>query len=128
VETFDAQRLLRVHPGPVAVALGSAVVVLRSLERYPRGAVVLWTCSPSQGATARLAQGTPRVTLALGDDAGTTYAPLGEATSGGGRTLFGASFFGTPVPEGVDAVQVRVAVSGTAGGEIGVEATATFSL
>jgi hypothetical protein len=124
VETFEAPRLRRVHPGPLRVEVGTATVVLRSLEVYPQGLALLWTCSPSTGSVARLAQGVPRVRVTLGEG----RDPLGEATSGGGRTLFGTAFFAGGLDDGSAAVDVTLEVSGTTGADVAVVAQVAFPL
>jgi hypothetical protein len=127
-ETFEAARLVEVHPGALLLEAGPSLVALRALERYPAGTVVTWTCSPAAGDAARLAQGVPRVELTLADAAGTEYPPLGASTSGGGRTLLGTSFFGAAPPEGVDAIEVAVAVSGATGASVPIVARGRLAL
>jgi hypothetical protein len=127
-ESFEAGRLLRVHPGPLAVECGPSLVVVRAVEIYPNGTVVTWTCSPAGSEVARLAQGTPRATVRIGDEAGTAYAPLGESVQGGGRTLFGASFFGAAPPPGATSLQIECEVTGALGGGLSLPGRATFSL
>ena len=78
-ETFEAGRLRHVHPGPLRIECGPSLVVVRAVETYPRGTIVTWTCSPSGSEIARLAQGTPHLTVRLADRAGTDYTPLGES-------------------------------------------------
>jgi hypothetical protein len=127
-ESFEAGRLRHVHPGPLAIECGPSLVVVRAVEIYPRGTVVTWTCSPAGSEVARLAQGTPRVTVRIGDEAGTAYAPLGESIQGGGRTIFGASFFGSAPPRGTTSLELEADVSGALGGGLVMQGRATFSL
>jgi hypothetical protein len=117
METFEAARLLRVHPGPVHVSAGPSALVVRSLERYPLGVALLWTHSPGPARSALLAQGTPRVTVALSDDLGTAYAPLGDSSAGGGRTVFGASYFSARASADPAWVEAALTVTGATGGE-----------
>jgi hypothetical protein len=126
-ESFDGERLLRVHPGPVSIACGPSVVVIRAVEIYPAGTIVTWTCSPAAGEVARLAHGMPRVTLRLRDDAATGYISLGESLQGGGRTIFGASFFGA-APAATSTLMVAAEVTGAAGGAIAMTGEAAFPL
>jgi hypothetical protein len=127
-ESFEAGRLRRVHPGPLRIECGPSLVVVRAVETYPRGTVVTWTCSPAASEVARLAQGTPHVTLRLADDAGTDYAPLGESVQGGGRTLLGASFFGAAPPSGTDGLEIEGEVTGALGGGLVMRGRARFAL
>jgi hypothetical protein len=127
-ETFEAGRLLRVHPGPLRIECGPSLIVVRAVETYPRGTVVTWTCSPAGSEVARLAQGTPHVTLRLADDAGTDYDTLGESVQGGGRTLFGASFFGEAPPAGADGLEITGEVTGALGGGLAMHGRGRFSL
>jgi hypothetical protein len=128
LETFDAGRLRHVHPGPVPIPCGPSLVTVRAVEIYPSGIIVTWTCSPSDGEVARLAQGTPRVAVTLRDDGDTEYTPLGESLQGGGRTVFGASFFGAAPPAGVTSLEIEAGVTGAAGGGIVMTGRATFAL
>jgi hypothetical protein len=128
VESFEAGRLRRVHPGPVAITCGPSLVVVRAVEIYPTGTVVTWTCSPAGGEVARLAQGTPRVTLRVRDDAGTDYTPLGESLQGGGRTIFGASFFGAAPPQDTSELAIEAEVTGAMGGGLAMAGRADFPL
>jgi hypothetical protein len=127
-ESFEAGRLRHVHPGPLAIECGPSLVVVRAVEIYPNGTVVTWTCSPAAGEVARLAQGTPRATVRIEDAQGTAYAPLGESVQGGGRTLFGAAFFGAAPPQGISALQIECEVTGALGGGIALPGRATFLL
>ena len=127
-ETFEAGRLRHVHPGPLRIECGPSLVVVRAVETYPRGTVVTWTCSPAGSEIARLAQGTPHLTVRLADRAGTDYAPLGESVQGGGRTLFGASFFGAAPPPGTDELIIEGEVTGALGGGLAMRGRGTFSL
>jgi hypothetical protein len=127
-ESFEAARLQHVHPGPLAVECGPSLVVVRAVEIYPQGTIVTWTCSPAGSEVARLAQGTPRVTLRIGDDAGTAYTPLGESVQGGGRTIFGASFFAAAPPEGTRSLEIEADVSGALGGGLVMQGRATFTI
>jgi hypothetical protein len=127
-ESFEAGRLQHVQPGPLAIECGPSLVVVRAVEIYPRGTVVTWTCSPAGSEVARLAQGTPRVTVRIADDAGTAYAPLGESIQGGGRTIFGASFFGSAPPPETTSLELEADVSGALGGGLVMQGRATFSL
>jgi hypothetical protein len=127
-ESFEAGRLRRVHPGPLAIECGPSLVVVRAVEIYPHGTVVTWTCSPAAGDVARLAQGTPRATVRIDDEAGTAYTPLGESVQGGGRTLFGASFFGEAPPAEAASLQIECEVSGALGGGLALPGRASFQL
>jgi hypothetical protein len=127
-ESFEAGRLRHVHPGPLAIECGPSLVVVRAVEIYPRGTVVTWTCSPAGSEVARLAQGTPRVTLRIGDGAGTAYPPLGESIQGGGRTIFGASFFAAAPPPAITSLELEADVSGALGGGLVMQGRATFPL
>jgi len=127
METFEAGRLRSVHAGPVLVETGTSTVVLRSVEHYPLGMCVVWTCSPGPARATALAQGAPKVELALADGDERQYPSLGSSTSGAGRTLFGASYFaarGDPPPW----LEVTVTVSGTTGAEVGVSGRVRFPL
>ena len=106
--------------------LGTTVVAIRSVERYPLGVLVSWTCSPATGGAASLAQATPRVELAIADSDGTRYIPLGEQASGGGRTLFGASFFGGAMPETCAGLEIAVTVSGATGADVALTSRVSF--
>jgi len=128
VETFEAPRVLRVHPGPVRARAGSAVVVLRALEVYPRGAAGEHVQVTAAGQVAQLAQGVPRVELALADGAGTAYEPLGQSSAGAGRTVFGTSFFAAAPPGGVESVEVTVSVSGTSGADVPIVVAVAFPI
>lgn len=128
MESFEADRLRQVHPGPVAISCGPSLVVARAIEIYPQGVIVTWTCSPASGEVARLAQGTPRVAVRISDGAGTSYTPLGESVQGGGRTIFGASYFAATLPQGATALELEADVSGAAGGGIVMQGRATFAL
>jgi hypothetical protein len=127
-ESFEAGRLRHVHPGPVAIPCGPSLVVVRAVEIYPSGTVVTWTCSPAGSEVARLAQGTPRVSVRLGDDRETAYTPLGESLQGGGRTIFGASFFGAAPPAEATALEIEADVSGALGGGLVMQGRASFAL
>jgi hypothetical protein len=127
-ESFEAGRLRRVHPGPVAIPCGPSLVVIRAVEVYPSGTVVTWTCSPAGSEVARLARGTPRVTVRLGDDQETTYTPLGESQQGGGRTIFGAAYFGAAPPAQARSLELEADVSGALGGGLVMSGRATFAL
>jgi hypothetical protein len=127
-ETFEAGRLRRVHPGPLRIACGPSLVVVRAVETYPRGTVVTWTCSPAGSEVGRLAQGTPHLTLRLADDAGTDYLSLGGNVQGGGRTLFGASFFGAAPPAGTGELVIEGEVTGALGGGLAMVGRGTFVL
>jgi hypothetical protein len=127
-ESFEAGRLQRVHPGPLAIECGPSLIVVRALEIYPQGVILTWTCSPADGEVARLAQGTPRVTLRIADDEGTAYTPLGESIQGGGRTIFGTSFFGAAPPPGTASLELEGDVSGALGGGLVMQGRATFTL
>ena len=122
-ESFEGSRLRRVHPGPLAIECGPTLVVVRALEIYPQGMIVTWTCSPAGSEVARLAQGTPRVTVRVSDDSETAYAPLGESVQGGGRTLFGAA-----PAQGVASLEIEAEVSGALGGGIALPGRARFAL
>lgn len=128
LESFEAGRLQHVHPGPVTIPCGPSLVVVRAVELYPSGTIVTWTCSPAGGEVARLAQGTPRVRVRLADDVETVYSALGESLQGGGRTIFGASFFGAAPPQGTTALEIEADVSGALGGGIVMQGRATFAL
>jgi hypothetical protein len=127
-ETFEAGRLRRVHPGPLAIECGPSLVVIRAIEIYPRGIVVTWTSSPAGSEVARLAQGTPRVTVTISDADETDYPSLGESTQGGGRTIFGASFFGAAPPAGTGELEIECAVTGALGGGIAMRGRERFVL
>jgi hypothetical protein len=127
-ESFEGSRLRRVHPGPLAIECGPSLVVVRALEIYPQGMIVTWTCSPAGSEVARLAQGTPRVTVRVSDDSETAYAPLGESVQGGGRTLFGASFFGAAPAQDTASLEIEAEVSGALGGGITLPGRARFAL
>jgi hypothetical protein len=127
-ESFEGGRLQRVHPGPLAIACGPSLVVIRAVEIYPSGTVVTWTCSPAGGEVAQLAQGTPRVTLRLSDEAGTTFTPLGESVQGGGRTVFGASFFGAAPTQGTSGLAIAAEVTGAMGGGLAMAGNVDFPL
>jgi hypothetical protein len=127
-ESFEAGRLRRVHPGPVEITCGVSLVVVRAVEIYPSGTVVTWTSSPAGGEVARLAQGTPRVTLRLSDGAGTDYTPLGESLQGGGRTIFGASFFGAAPPKDTSELAIEAEVTGAMGGGLAMAGRAAFPI
>jgi hypothetical protein len=127
-ETFEAGRLRRVHPGPLPITCGASLVVVRAIELYPSGTIVTWTCSPTGSEVARLAQGTPRVTVRLGDDRGTSYEPLGESQQGGGRTIFGASYFGAAPPREAASLEIQADVSGAMGGGVVLSGRAPFAL
>jgi hypothetical protein len=128
LESFEAGRVRRVHPGPVPIECGPSLVVVRAVEVYPTGTVVTWTCSPAAGEVARLAQGTPRVTVRLADDQDTVYAPLGESLQGGGRTIFGASFFDAAPAAAAASLEIEADVRGALGGGIVMSGRATFQL
>lgn len=128
VESFEAGRLRHVLPGPVAIPCGPSLVVVRAVELYPSGTVVTWTCSPAGSEVARLAQGTPRVNVRVSDDRETVYTPLGESLQGGGRTIFGASFFGAAPPRGTSALEIEADVSGALGGGLVMQGHASFAL
>ena len=127
-ESFEAARLREVHPGPVQITCGPSLVVIRAVEVYPHGTVVTWTCSPADGEVARLAQGTPRVSVRLADDEQTVYAPLGESLQGGGRTIFGTSFFDAAPPAALAAIAIEADVSGALGGGLVLSGRASFPL
>jgi hypothetical protein len=127
-ESFEAGRLRHVQPGPVAIPCGPSLVVIRALELYPSGTVVTWTCSPAGSEIARLAQGTPRVSVRLSDDEETDYTPLGESLQGGGRTIFGASFFGAAPPPATTSLEIEAHVSGALGGGLVMQGRAAFAL
>ena len=127
-ESFEAGRLRRVHAGPVAIECGPSLVVVRAVEIYPAGTVVTWTCSPAASEIARLAQGTPRVGIRLSDGLDTAYGPLGESLQGGGRTIFGASFFGAAPPHGTTELVIAADVTGALGGGLVMHGHAAFPL
>jgi hypothetical protein len=127
-ESFEAGRLRHVHPGPLAIECGPSLVVVRAVEIYPNGTVVTWTSSPAASEVARLAQGTPRATVRIDDEAGTAYTPLGESVQGGGRTLFGASFFGASPPPEATSLQIKCEVTGALGGGLVLPGRASFRL
>jgi hypothetical protein len=127
-ETFEASRLRRVHPGPLAIECGPSLVVIRAVEIYPRGVIVTWTSSPTGSEVARLAQGTPRVAVQLADADGTGYGSLGESTQGGGRTIFGASFFGAAPSRETAELEIECEVTGALGGGIAMRGRGTFAL
>jgi hypothetical protein len=128
LESFDAGNIRRVHPGPISIGCGPSLVVIRAVEAYPSGTVVTWTCSPAGGEVARLAQGTPRVTVRISDRKGTAYTPLGESLQGGGRTIFGTSFFDAAPSEELGSLEIEADVSGALGGGIVMQGRATFPL
>ena len=128
IESFEAGRLERVHPGPLAIECGPSLVVVRAVEIYPNGTVVTWTCSPAANEVARLVQGTPRATVRIGDREDSVYTPLGESVQGGGRTLFGASFFGAAPPQGAASLEIEAEVTGALGGGLVLPGRATFRL
>ena len=66
---------------------------------------------------ARLRRVHPRVTVALSDDLGTAYAPLGDSSAGGGRTVFGASYFAARASADPAWVEAELTVAGATGGE-----------
>jgi hypothetical protein len=126
LESFEAGRIRRVHPGPVPIECGPSLVVVRAVEIYPSGTIVTWTCSPAGSEVARLAQGTPRVTVRLADEQETVYTPLGESLQGGGRTIFGASFFDAAPSPALESLEIEADVSGALGGGIVMSGRATF--
>jgi hypothetical protein len=128
LESFEAGRIRRVHPGPVSIGCGASLVVVRAVEIYPSGTIVTWTCSPTGSEVARLAQGTPRVTVRLGDEQETVYTPLGESLQGGGRTIFGASFFDAAPAQALASLEIEADVSGALGGGIVMSGRTTFPL
>ena len=128
LESFEAGRLRSVHPGPVTIPCGPSLVVIRAVELYPSGIVVTWTCSPAGSEVARLAQGTPRVTVRVSDDTTTGYTPLGESLQGGGRTIFGASFFDASPADATAALEIEAEVTGALGGGLAMQGRAAFAL
>jgi hypothetical protein len=128
LESFEAGRVRHVHPGPIRIECGPSLVVVRAVEVYPSGTIVTWTCSPAGSEVARLAQGTPRVIVRLTDDQETVYAPLGESLQGGGRTIFGASFFDAAPSPARTSLEIEADVRGALGGGIVMSGRATFPL
>jgi hypothetical protein len=128
LESFEAGRIRRVHPGPVRIECGPSLVVVRAVEIYPSGTIVTWTCSPAGSEVSRLAQGTPRVNVRLGDTQETVYTPLGESLQGGGRTIFGASFFDAAPSTELESLEIEADVSGALGGGIVMSGRARFPL
>jgi hypothetical protein len=89
---YDARELRRVLLGPLEETAGLRVT---SVELYAGAVVVRWNAAPG----ARLVDDM-EPDLALSDDAGTDYAPIGGgAGSGGGARMRGETTFVPGVPQ-----------------------------
>ena len=94
-------------------------------ERHDRDVDVL--ARRQRGRAARAGHA-PRDRAGSRMSKGTAYTPLGESLQGGGRTIFGASFFGAAPPQGTSALQIECEVTGALGGGIALPGSATFPL
>jgi hypothetical protein len=68
------------------------------------------------------------VTVRLADEQQTVYTALGESLQGGGRTIFGASFFDAAPSPALASLEIEADVSGALGGGIVMSGRATFPL